>query len=151
MPGEFHGLRSLAGYSPWGHKESDRTERLTLVLSSASLVLTFPWRREQLPTPVFLPGESHGLRSLAGYGPWGRKAATKQVYISQSQSPNSLHPPSCLHLLSSKLAIASLQSLLPPSHLTLSPSPASLFHLLRSIVSTLGPWIIPNNLLSQGP
>ena len=29
--------------------------------------------REQLPTPVFLPGESHGQRSLAGYSPWGHK------------------------------------------------------------------------------
>ena len=29
MPGEFHGQRSLAGYSLWGHKESDTTERLT--------------------------------------------------------------------------------------------------------------------------
>ena len=26
MPGEFHGQRSLVGYSPWGHKESDTTE-----------------------------------------------------------------------------------------------------------------------------
>ena len=26
-----------------------------------------------LPTPVFLPGKSHGQRSLAGYNPWGRK------------------------------------------------------------------------------
>ena len=25
-PGEFHGQRNLAGYSPWGHKESDMTE-----------------------------------------------------------------------------------------------------------------------------
>ena len=25
-PGEFHGQRSLAGYNPWGHKESDTTE-----------------------------------------------------------------------------------------------------------------------------
>ena len=25
------------------------------------------------PTPVFLPGESHGLRSLEGYSPWGHK------------------------------------------------------------------------------
>ena len=25
------------------------------------------------PTPVLLPGESHGWRSLAGYSPWGRK------------------------------------------------------------------------------
>ena len=29
LPGESHGQRSLAGYSPWGHKESDTTERLT--------------------------------------------------------------------------------------------------------------------------
>ena len=28
-----------------------------------------PWRRKQQPTPVFLPGESHGQRSLAGYSP----------------------------------------------------------------------------------
>ena len=27
---------------------------------------------ECLPTPVFLPGESHGQRGLAGYSPWGR-------------------------------------------------------------------------------
>ena len=32
LPGEFHGLRSLVGYSPWGHKESDMTEQLTLSL-----------------------------------------------------------------------------------------------------------------------
>ena len=32
-----------------------------------------PWRREWQHTPVFLPGESHGQRSLAGYSPWGRK------------------------------------------------------------------------------
>ena len=29
---EFHGQRSLAGYSPWGHKELDTTEGLTLSL-----------------------------------------------------------------------------------------------------------------------
>ena len=32
-----------------------------------------PWRRKWLPTPVFLLGESHGQRSLAGYSPWGYK------------------------------------------------------------------------------
>ena len=31
-----------------------------------------PWRRAWQPTSVFLPGESHGQRSLAGYSPWGR-------------------------------------------------------------------------------
>ena len=32
-----------------------------------------PWRRTWQPTPVFLPGESHGQRSLAGYSPKGHK------------------------------------------------------------------------------
>ena len=32
-----------------------------------------PRRREWVPTPVFLPGESHGKRSLEGYSPWGPK------------------------------------------------------------------------------
>ena len=32
-----------------------------------------PWRRKWQPTLVFLPGESHGQRSLLGYSPWGRK------------------------------------------------------------------------------
>ena len=29
-----------------------------------------PWRRAWLPTPLFLPGEFQGQRSLAGYSPW---------------------------------------------------------------------------------
>ena len=32
-----------------------------------------PWRRAWQPTPVFLPGESRGQRTLAGYSPWGRR------------------------------------------------------------------------------
>ena len=32
-----------------------------------------PWRREWQPTPVFLPGEFHGQRSLVGYSPLGHK------------------------------------------------------------------------------
>ena len=31
------------------------------------------WRRKWQPIPVFLPGKSHGQRSLAGYSPWGLK------------------------------------------------------------------------------
>ena len=36
-------------------------------------VRKIPWRREWQPTPVLLPGESHGQRSLAGYSPQGCK------------------------------------------------------------------------------
>ena len=31
------------------------------------------WRRKWQPTPVLLPGKSHGWRSLVGYSPWGRR------------------------------------------------------------------------------
>ena len=31
----------------------------------------FPWRRKWQPTPVFLPGKSHGESGLAGYSPQG--------------------------------------------------------------------------------
>ena len=36
-------------------------------------VRKIPWRREWLPTPVFLPGEVPGQRSLVGYSPWASK------------------------------------------------------------------------------
>ena len=41
------------------------------------------WGREWLPTPVFLPGESHGQRSLMGYSPWDLKESdtTEQLTL----------------------------------------------------------------------
>ena len=36
-------------------------------------VRKIPWRRKWQLTPVFLPGESHGQRSLEGYSTWGHK------------------------------------------------------------------------------
>ena len=36
-----------------------------------------PWRRKWQSTPVFLPGESHGQRSLVDYSPWGHKRSTQ--------------------------------------------------------------------------
>ena len=56
IPGGSHGKESACNagrsrFDPWTRK--------------------IPWRRECLPTPVFLPGESHGQRSLEGASPWG--------------------------------------------------------------------------------
>ena len=36
-----------------------------------------PWKRKWQPTPVFLPGESHGQSNLVGYGSWGLKSQTR--------------------------------------------------------------------------
>ena len=36
------------------------------------------WRRKWQPTPVFLPEESHGWKSLVGYSPWDRRVDTTE-------------------------------------------------------------------------
>ena len=105
-PGECHGL-----YSPWDHKESHITERLSLSLSRAIVafpgsasgkeptcqcrrlktrgfdpwVRKIPWRRVWQPTPVFLPGESHRQKSLAIYTPWSHKELDTTEHLSTAQ------------------------------------------------------------------
>ena len=49
------------------------TERLTDKTINLIKVIKTYWRKAWQPTPVFLTGESHGQRSLAGNGPWGSK------------------------------------------------------------------------------
>ena len=46
------------------------------------------WRRQWQPTPVLLPGKSHGWRSLVGYSLWGRKELdmTEQLHFHFSLS-----------------------------------------------------------------
>ena len=46
-----------------------------------------PWRKQWQPTPVFLPGESHGQRSLAGYSPWGCTESDTTERASTSGGP----------------------------------------------------------------
>ena len=57
-----------------GGKEFARQCRRPKRHGFAPWVGKIPWRRAWQPTPVFLPGESHGQRSLAGYSRWGRVA-----------------------------------------------------------------------------
>ena len=46
-------------------------------------VRKIPWRRKWQPTPVVLPGESHGQRSLKGYSPWGCKRVRHDLVTKQ--------------------------------------------------------------------
>ena len=103
LPGKSLGQRSLAGYSPWGHKrfghdlvtkQQHNREKLCIIIAGMGFPggsevkasarnagdlgsipgsERFPWRRKWQPTPVFFPGESHGRRNLVGYSPRGRK------------------------------------------------------------------------------
>ena len=55
-------------------------EQVHIMLSLYYLVAR---RRQWHPTPVLLPGKSHGQRSLVGYSPWGRQESdtTEQLHF----------------------------------------------------------------------
>ena len=52
-------------------------------VTSLSFFTFMHWRRKWHPTPVLLPGKSHGWRSLVSYSPWGRKESdmTEQLHF----------------------------------------------------------------------
>ena len=73
---------------------------------SLSLFTCMHWRRKWQPTPVFLPGKSHGWRSLLGYSPWGRKELDMIEGLHFAILWNSAFR--CLYLSFSPLLFASL-------------------------------------------
>ena len=58
-------LGSIPGFDPWVRK--------------------IPWRRKLQPTPVLLPGKSHGQRSLAGSSPWVSKRIVHNLVTKHQQ------------------------------------------------------------------
>ena len=94
LPRKFHGLRRLVGYSPWGHKESDTTERLHFDLHFHGL-----WR---LPGMIFCLGfaqEMLVLLSLSSTGAAESSGIFPQV-VFHGKTPHSVaisgqHPQRC--------------------------------------------------------
>ena len=73
------------GFS-WSRKIPDSGSNSHILLWQAdSLPLVPPGRRAWQPTPVFLPGESHGQRGLAGYSPWGPKESDRTGQLGTAQ------------------------------------------------------------------
>ena len=60
-----------------GGSEGKETACNAADLSSIPGLGRFPWRRDWLPTPIFLPERSHKQGSLAGYSPWVAKSWTQ--------------------------------------------------------------------------
>ena len=73
-----------------------------------SLGQEYPRRRKWQPTPVFLPGKSHGQRSLVGYSLWGRKETDTNEWMSLS-APVINYPLPQKNLLQNLLKLGSLQ------------------------------------------
>ena len=57
----------------YGFPGSSDSKETACNAEDPGLIAKIPWRREPLPSPVFLPGESHGQRSLGGCSPWDHK------------------------------------------------------------------------------
>ena len=55
-------------------------------------VRKIPWRRERPPTPDFLPGESHGQRSLAGFSPWVHRESDTAAWLNDKLQPHPSGP-----------------------------------------------------------
>ena len=51
-----------------------------------------PWRRAWQPTPVFLPGKSHGQRSLASYSSCGHKESEATEFVLLLKFQNTANP-----------------------------------------------------------
>ena len=85
LPGESHGQRSLAGYSPWGCKGSDTTEPLTLILSCLGV--------GSVSTPATCSQEPRNPRSTAAAAPASVPRATQSVW---PQGQGSLWPRLCV-------------------------------------------------------
>ena len=66
-------------------KEESEKAGLKLNIQKTKIMASspMPWRRAWQPTTVFLPGESHGQRSLVGYSPWGHKRVRRDLAANQ--------------------------------------------------------------------
>ena len=77
-------MRGLPGSA--SHKEAACQRRRHKRYGFYPWVEEIPWRRAWQSTPVFLPGESHGQRSLVGYSPWGCRGRHDWSDLSQSST-----------------------------------------------------------------
>ena len=89
-------------------------------LSSIPGLGTSPWRRERLPTPVLLPAQFHGRKSLAGCGPWVTKSQHTAEVLTHTQQLMYVY--SCnsamfLHVLLSLLQFLVCVFMFPFSHI----------------------------------
>ena len=60
-------------------------------------VWKIPWRRKWQPTPVFLPGKSHGQWSLGGYSPWGCKESDRTERLAHTHTHIHTHTHTHVH------------------------------------------------------
>ena len=79
-----------------------------------------PWRRKWQPTPVFLPGKSHGQRSLVGYSLWGQKKKVRHDLETKQQQLTYLLIGSCTFCLPSSNSLSPFPTLITTNLISFS-------------------------------
>ena len=85
---------SLPGSSVCGIFQARVPEWVAIAFSTEgieNLLIQNRRRRKWQPTPVFLPGESHGQRSLVGYSTWGCKESDMNEWLTQTHTHTHTH------------------------------------------------------------
>ena len=121
-PGRLHFMGSLRVGHDW--------------VTSLLLFTFMHWRRKWQPTPILLPGKSHGLRSLVGYSLWGRE---------ESDTTEWLHFTS-LHLFNDFNCKSEISS---PCLYTSGKIPAQVLVCSLFLIITLGTWVIEEYLYEE--
>ena len=100
-------LFSLVGCRLWGHRVGHDWSDLAAAAATSAVKASawnagdpssisgsgrFSWRRKKQPTPVLLPAESHGQRSLVGYNPWCCKQSDTTERLHSFIQPKELTP-----------------------------------------------------------
>ena len=126
VPEGSHGQRSLAGYSPWGHRESDTTEQLNYNTVSTRVVSVVNTRVSLFSIAAGMKTKplprAEGLARLRVVGPPALppSASPNVMHPGLRAAPDDPHPLSCWRMLSQPL---SLHPAFPP------PQPAPSSHL----------------------
>ena len=110
--------------------------------SSNPWIRKIPWRRKWQPSPVFLPGKSHGWRRLVGYSPCGRKESdtTERLHFPFLWGP--AEEPAPPHLPGSPLSPLPTSTLPLPSTLPTTTPPSIPRPCKRPRESALGLWFV---------
>ena len=125
-----HGQRSLAGYSPWHHKESDATERLSIAHGRRIFLLSIPF-----PDLLIFPNHFHYYCYLSSHSSFHSaylwlKQTNKYVFIFYGSVQDSAYPRSFPAVSSSGVLFPSTSSVL--IHLSSTPHRLTL-HCLQII------------------
>ena len=130
LPGEFHAQRSLVGYSPWGHKESDTNEWLTHSLHFLIFYIYY-WYCIQLLSIMCSVSSVQSLSHVQLFATPRTAACQASLFITNSGSLLKLHP---------------VGDAIRPSHLLSSPSPPA-FNLSQH--QGLFQWVTSSHLVAK--